>query len=367
MLTELVKTSYSKKDVIILLQNLEGKVPILDTKEREELNQKGTHYSEMLPLEYVPTEKYMELYNESLKELSIDTANAVAILSEKIMKRKNFKPVIVSLARAGTPIGILVKRYIWKKYRIEVPHYSISIIRGKGIDVAAMKYILSKHSAEEIVFLDGWVGKGAINNVLNEAVKDLKERKISNDIAKLDSTLAVLSDPASVTDLYGTRQDFLIPSACLNSTVSGLISRTVKLKNMTDNEFHGAVYYKENEDFDYSEQFIQKVEDEFDNVDLNHFNPFVEEKNEDFKGIDEVNEIASKFSINDINKIKPGVGETTRVLLRRLPDRILIKENANDKYVKHLLQLAKEKNIPVEIYPLKKYNVCGIIKDIADL
>lgn len=158
MLTELVKTSYNKKDVIILLQNLEGKVPILGTKEREELNQKGTHYSEMLPLEYVPTKKYMELYNESLKELSIDTANAVAILAEKIMKRKNFKPVIVSLARAGTPIGILVKRYIWKKYRIEVPHYSISIIRGKGIDVAAMKYILSKHSAEEIVFFR-WVGR----------------------------------------------------------------------------------------------------------------------------------------------------------------------------------------------------------------
>ena len=88
---------------------------------------------------------------------------------------------------------------------------------------------------------------------------------------------------------------------------------------------------------------FRKVEDEFDNVDLNHFNPSIEEKNEDFKGIDEVNEIASKFSINDINKIKPGVGETTRVLLRRLPDRILIKENANDKYVKHLLQLAKEK------------------------
>ena len=43
MLTELVKTSYSKKDVVILLQNLEGKVTILETKEREELNQKGTH------------------------------------------------------------------------------------------------------------------------------------------------------------------------------------------------------------------------------------------------------------------------------------------------------------------------------------
>jgi len=320
MLTELVKTSYSKKDVIILLQNLEGKVPILDTKEREELNQKGTHYSEMLPLEYVPTEKYMELYNESLKELSIDT-----------------------------------------------PHYSISIIRGKGIDVAAMKYILSKHSAEEIVFLDGWVGKGAINNVLNEAVKDLKERKISNDIAKLDSTLAVLSDPASVTDLYGTRQDFLIPSACLNSTVSGLISRTVKLKDMTDNEFHGAVYYAENEAYDHSLEFLDKVQSYFDQVQLDYFNPSQEELNEDFKGLDEVKKIAQSYNISDINKIKPGVGETTRVLLRRLPDRVLIREKANQKYLKHILQLCEEKQIPIEYVNLQKYNVCGIIKEVADL
>ena len=54
----------------------------------------------------------------------------------------------------------------------------------------------------------------------------------------------MLSDPACETQLYGTRKDFLIPSACLNATVSGLISRTVKLKDMTDEEYHGAVYYE---------------------------------------------------------------------------------------------------------------------------
>ena len=37
--------------------------------------------------------------------------------------------------------------------------------------------------------------------------------------------LAVLSDPAGLARLRGTRDDLLIPSACLNATVSGLISR----------------------------------------------------------------------------------------------------------------------------------------------
>lgn len=128
---ELVKTSYNKDDVIILLQDVRGRVPVLDTLEREKLNQKGVHYSEMLPLEYVPTEKYMEIYENSLKTLSYETACAVATLSKKIIEKHGKETVIVSLARAGTPIGILVKRYIKYKYGYDVKHYSISIIRGK--------------------------------------------------------------------------------------------------------------------------------------------------------------------------------------------------------------------------------------------
>lgn len=139
----LVKTTYSPDDVILLMQDIRGKVPVLDTEEREKLIQSGVHYSEMLPLEYVPTEKYMEIYQKSLDELSYDTACAVAILAEKIYKKHGKDTVIVSLARAGTPIGILLKRYFKYKYGIIVPHYSISIIRGKGIDIKAMDMIVS--------------------------------------------------------------------------------------------------------------------------------------------------------------------------------------------------------------------------------
>jgi len=74
---KLVETSYNSEDVTILLQDVKGKVPILDTAEREKLNQSGVHYSEMLPLEYRPTEKYMEIYEESLAKLSKLTAGAI--------------------------------------------------------------------------------------------------------------------------------------------------------------------------------------------------------------------------------------------------------------------------------------------------
>jgi hypothetical protein len=37
-----------------------------------------------------------------------------------------------------------------------------------------------------------------------------------------------------------------------------------------------------------------------------------------------------------------------------------------DPQLAHLVRLAKEKNVPVEDYPLVHYKCCGIIKKIAD-
>ena len=73
----------------------------------------------------------------------------------------------------------------------------------------------------------------------------------------LDDTLAVIADPGYCTTLYGTREDFLIPSACLNSTVSGLVSRTV-LNDLYigKDDFHGAKFYQELIEMDVSNEYI---------------------------------------------------------------------------------------------------------------
>lgn len=363
----IVKTSYDKVDVTILLQDIRGKVEIIDTAEREKKIQSGVHYSEMLPLEYKPTEKYMQIYDKALSELSYDTALGVCALSEKLWKKHGENLVIVSLARAGTPIGVLVKRYIKYKYECDVKHYTISIIRGKGIDIEAMRIILSENKSEYIQFLDGWVGKGAINNVLHKAVEDLKIM-FPDEARNLNSELAVLSDPANITDMCGTHADFLIPSACLNATVSGLISRTVKLPSMTDNELHGAVYYEEYEDVDKSIEFIDKVCSFFDVVSVEKANAHFGVTTELGKGVDDLKYIQDKYNIEDVNFVKPGVGETTRVLLRRVPYVIVIKQGLEDKrFLRHILQLASEKGVPVVEEPLKSYNVIGVIKQLADV
>lgn len=141
-----------------------------------------------------------------------------------------------------------------------MPHYSISIIRDRGIDENAIKHILKSHPGREIQFVDGWTGKGAISIELTKACRKFHEAYG----VPLDDTLAVLADPGYCTTLYGTREDFLIPSACLNSTVSGLVSRTVLNKSLIGPEdFHGAKYYSELEEADVSNLYLSAIAEEF--------------------------------------------------------------------------------------------------------
>lgn len=59
----------------------------------------------------------------------------------------------------------------------------------------------------------------------------------------VDSGLAVLSDPAGVSSYCGTHEDFLIASSCLNSVVSGLLSRTFYRNDIIgESDFHGAAF-----------------------------------------------------------------------------------------------------------------------------
>ncbi len=348
-----MRSSYRKEDVRFLLTDITGKVTPQPADERERQIQAGRHYSEMLPIEYVPGLRYMEAYEEALKHNAALTAHAVGRLSDKIMEQKGNDTVLVSLARAGTPVGILIRRYIAKKYRVLLPHYSISIIRGRGIDDAAMRYLLGKFSPKQLLFVDGWIGKGAI---FRELKKDME------GYPGVSADLAVLADPANMTKLCGTHEDLLIPSSCLNATVSGLVSRTFYRDDViAEGEFHGAAYYGELADSDVSYAFIEAVEKEFVMV-----NPPQKPAAAGF-GIREAEEIAAHFAVSDINFIKPGIGEATRVLLRRIPWKVLIVEKGEeDPSLAHLLRLAEEKNVPVEYYPLAHYKACGIIKKLAD-
>ena len=357
-----MKTSYRPEDVTILLKDITGLVEPMENIDRERMIQSGVHYSEMIPREHLPSDEYLQTFMLGLEKYSAHTARAARLLAEKILADKGENVVLVSLARAGTPVGIILKRFLKRITGTDVPHYTISIIRGKGIDRNAMRYILARHPAEKLQFIDGWTGKGAIQRQLMAAIAETPE------FSGVDPTVGVLSDPAHVAGICGTHTDFMIPSSCLNSTVSGLMSRTFRRADLiSENDFDGALCYEEFAPYDLSYRFIEEVEKHFDtpplfpDEDINGANAVIGET-----AYAEVERVANDFGISDINFVKPGIGETTRVLLRRIPWRILVHSTEDHEHLAHIYQLAEEKNVPVEVYPLGHYKCVGLIRSLAD-
>jgi len=233
----LMPSSYDPTEVTWLLTDLSSVALEVGTEDREELIQGGRHYAEMLPVEYQPDEAYTALFHAALEQSAERLAEAVGRVADLLLAEHDGPPVLVSLARAGTPVGILLRRWYARVHGLSTPHYAVSIVRGRGIDAVAVRHVLDRHPAAAVRFVDGWTGKGAIARELAEAVRAFPG---------LDGRLAVLADPGSCTDLYGTRDDFLVPSACLNSTVSGLVSRTVLRDDLIGpGMFHGAKHYAE--------------------------------------------------------------------------------------------------------------------------
>lgn len=372
----LVKTSYSTDDVVVLLKDMTGEMKELSAAEREHFIQNGVHYSEMLPEEKEPSVEYEKLYEDAIKRNESKVALHVATLSHRIKKQGIEKPIFVSLARAGIPVGILLKRFFKSHMddNVDCPHYAISIVRDKGIDENALKYIYDteiasgKHTLNDICFVDGWTGKGVINDQLKEAVKDLIESNPSKWNGLRD-TLYVLADPANVTEYCGTREDYLLPSACLNSTVSGLMSRTIlNSKVDVDNgEFHGAVYFEKFEGIDKSNEFLDTIESHMDAYDKIIVPSKACIPNSIKTGMEVVLDICEKYDIPDYKKVKPGIGETTRVLLRRVPWKVIINTSVemDDPDIAHILLLCKEKNIEIIKDSIGNYKCCGIIKELS--
>ena len=102
--------TYKGDDVTILLKDVTDLVKPVSTEEKERMIQSGIHYSELLQKEWEPSSEYLRLFEEIIGSFSPVIAQLVVTVSTQIVKDKWENTVLVSLARAGTPIGILIKR-----------------------------------------------------------------------------------------------------------------------------------------------------------------------------------------------------------------------------------------------------------------
>lgn len=356
-------SSYAPEEVGWLLQDLSDVTLEAPTEEREEAIQSGgAHYAESLPVEYQPSAQYQELFQTALDASAGRLAQAVGVVTETVLTERSPRPVLVSLARAGTPVGVLMRRWARFRHGLDLPHYAVSIVRGRGIDATALRWLAAHHDPRDVVFVDGWTGKGAITRELADAIQEFETREGTSGF---DPEIAVLADPGSCVRTYGTREDFLIPSACLNSTVSGLISRTVLRADLVGpDDFHGAKFYRELAGADVSTAFLDAVSARFpevaDTVDAAAKELMTEDRTPTWEGWRAVERISEEYGIHDVNLVKPGVGETTRVLLRRVPWKILARAGAGAD-LDHVRLLARQRGVPVEEVGDLPYSCVGLI------
>lgn len=354
--------SYAAGEVSWLLTDLSAVSLEAPTEEREEAVQSGgAHYAESLPIEYQPDAGYRQLFEQALTESAARVAEAVGVVTELLLAERGPDLVLASLARAGTPAGILIRRWARFAHGVHVPHATLSIVRGRGVDPVALQWLARRYGAARVAFIDGWTGKGAIVRELTAAV-DAANCELGT---AFDPALAVLADPGSCVRTFGTREDFLVPSACLNSTVSGLVSRTVLNRAvLAPGQFHGAKCYRDLATVDVSARFLDAVTERFADVAaaVTARLPAARaaEREPTWAGWRAVERISEQYGIGDVTLVKPGVGETTRVLLRRVPWAVLARPDAGAA-IAHVRLLAEQRGVPVHDVAELPYRCVGLI------
>jgi len=345
--------SYLPSDVKFLL-NIKNYQEISIEEKEDLLLNHNVHYSETLTKEMDIEDEYMSLFYSYHELNKSKICKDILNIANHLSNNKNNK-VLVSLARAGTPYGVILKRILSNIYFQNIEHYSISIIKDRGIDSVALKYILEKHGTDvEILFVDGWTGLGNISQELSKymaiSFQTIKYKFIS------------ISDIAGVSDICSSREDYVIPSCMLNATISGLISRT--LINTDPKSFHSVKYFDEKEKNDYSPWYINELENEI--IKINEkFKPIsIISKSNEYRTsyLKSLSNLFHEFNLNDTFTLKPGIGETIRCLIRRSPEIVLL-NNIEDSQIKPIIYLCEKKKIKYRIVKNMALKCVGIIKN----
>ena len=371
--------SYLASDVTVLLDIVDkDAVADVPVSQKEALIQSGQrHYSDMLTLEGAPSAMHEQLYIEALEQGKVRAATDIANLAYTLQQIfqpsvNNERPlVLVSLVRAGLPIGVLLQRALAdadSSHFLPSIHYGISIIRDRGLDPVALQMILDRHPDSPIVFVDGWTGKGAIYQELARSLEifsDPSDSHFANIFhqGKGVIPLLTLADPAGVAWLAASIDDWLIPSGLLNSTVSGLISRSLYTEPALG--LHRSIFYDNLIEQDHSLAFIDCI-DATRRTLSTPLKCLPTYKRPRYQTADLIDKLAAEYNISNRNRIKPTIAEATRAILRRDPECILLAsaEHPDTILLRHL---CAQRHIPIRVLGDKilPYQAITLIKQRA--
>lgn len=350
--------SYRADQTIFLLDRLE--LPDTPIEEKERLVQSGRrHYSELITRERAPDPGYEELFRALTARYKRRLASELKTLALLVAGDCRGEITLVSLARAGTPVGALLRRALELEGR-PARHYSISIVLERGIDEAALEHLLGREGRDpgSLRFVDGWTAKGAIGRELRRAIAGWNRRP---DRPRLDPALHVVMDLCGQAQAAATLEDYAIPCGVLNATVSGLVSRSILPAGRRPGAFHGCIFHPELAARDLTQWFYQQVAAELPSC-LPAPAPAagaLRERRESAAAF--ALRTMARYRLDQADRIKPGVAEATRALLRRLPERLVVRDPAAAD-VAHLLMLARQRKVEVEVDPAMPYGAWTLIR-----
>ncbi len=349
--------SYAPEDVSFLLRQVN--IEVTDVAEKERLIQTNQrHYSEMISEEHAPSQTHMDLYARALKQNGDRTATDVKGLALALNKYCTGHSIaLVSFVRAGLPLGVLLRRELTDMDR-DAKHYGISIVRDRGIDTVALETVIAAHGAENIIFVDGWTGKGAISG-------EIRRSLAGDDRFPVNPRLVVLADPCGKAWLAASADDWIIPSGILGATVSGLVSRSIW---PPAGGMHGCVVYGHLREHDVTRDFVDDISNRMLGLrDVKPATPWSSEQIETLQAnaLGVVSGLAEQYGITNLNRIKPGIAEATRAVLRRVPDHVLVRSRL-DQDVQLLMHLTERAGIAVVEAgdQLGPYRAVTIIKSV---
>jgi hypothetical protein len=327
-----VPHSYLETDLKLHLDL--GEVELVDILEKERRLGRGESYGRLLTPETLPDAQQSRWLETLLEQNGSRMASQIVSLGLQLRAAHGSRLTLVSLARAGIPVGVLLTRFL-RAQGCDVGHHGISIIRGHGLDMVALEEIVRERGVQGLVFVDGWTGKGSIRNELN---RSLIGHKCAGQT--VTPTLAVLCDPAGIADFQATFEDQLLPHACLNATVSGLISRTF----LHDGSRHAARFETALISADSSLEYVNRIECLV--LEGNHSStaPGVRPINAAGQAL----ELGRAHGVHNPHHVKPSLGEAWRTLLRRKPRALLLGPAHAEQTA--IRAFAAHKNVPVHSF-----------------
>ncbi len=320
--------SYAPDEVAWLLTDLSDVALEAPTEEREEAIQTGgAHYAESLPIEYQPDAAYRRLFEQALAA-SAPTDRACGRRRHRAGPRRTRAASRAGLARAGRHAD---RHPACAAGRSSRTASTLAALRGVASCAAAAstpsRCATSPRITTRPTSCSSTAGPARARSPAS-CGRDRAANANWHPASTPSSRCSPTPDRAS-----HVRHPRRLPGRPRPAELDGVragVAHRAEPSHPAPGQFHGAKFYRELAAADVSAVFVDAVSDRFAAV-ADAVAPrtgrAVSRRTAHRPGPAGPRSSASarEYGIGDVNLVKPGVGETTRVLLRRVPWLVLVR------------------------------------------